>query len=38
MPRILRKIAANELSDLGDTSMLADPTVVDGLIVKRRKP
>lgn len=38
MRRILRKIAANELGDLGDTSTLADPTVVDGLIAKRRKP
>ncbi|MDP3090539.1 MAG: acetate--CoA ligase [Nitrospira sp.] len=37
MRRILRKIAANELDDLGDTSTLADPTVVDALIVKRRK-
>jgi acetyl-CoA synthetase len=38
MRRILRKIAANELDSLGDTSTLADPTVVDGLIAKRRKP
>lgn len=38
MRRILRKIAANELGDLGDTSTLADPTVVDGLIARRRKP
>jgi acetyl-CoA synthetase len=38
MRRILRKIAANELDNLGDTSTLADPTVVDGLIAKRRKP
>ena len=34
MRRILRKIAANEL---GDTSTLSDPTVVEGLIAKRRK-
>ena len=32
MRRILRKIAANELDDLGDTSTLADPTVVDDLV------
>ncbi|MCG6967444.1 MAG: acetate--CoA ligase [Chromatiaceae bacterium] len=32
MRRILRKIAANELENLGDTSTLADPTVVDNLI------
>ena len=38
MRRILRKIAVNELDDLGDTSTLADPSVVDALIAKRRKP
>lgn len=32
MRRILRKIAANELDNLGDTSTLADPAVVDDLI------
>ncbi len=32
MRRILRKIAANELDSLGDTSTLADPAVVDNLI------
>jgi len=32
MRRILRKIAENELSNLGDTSTLADPSVVDDLI------
>ncbi|WP_174493525.1 acetate--CoA ligase [Acinetobacter sp. Marseille-Q1623] len=32
MRRILRKIAANELDSLGDTSTLADPSVVDQLI------
>lgn len=32
MRRILRKIAANELDNLGDTSTLADPSVVDELI------
>ncbi|MEM7100847.1 MAG: acetate--CoA ligase [Pseudomonadota bacterium] len=35
MRRILRKIAANELDNLGDTSTLADPTVVDDLIENR---
>jgi acetyl-CoA synthetase len=36
MRRILRKIAVNELDDLGDTSTLADPSVVDALIAHRR--
>ncbi|WP_058556126.1 acetate--CoA ligase [Thiohalocapsa sp. ML1] len=35
MRRILRKIAANEIDSLGDTSTLADPTVVDDLIENR---
>ncbi len=35
MRRILRKIACNELENMGDTSTLADPTVVDGLIEQR---
>ncbi len=35
MRRILRKIAANEIDALGDTSTLADPTVVDNLIDNR---
>ncbi len=35
MRRILRKVAANEISDLGDTTTLADPSVV-GDIVKNR--
>jgi acetyl-CoA synthetase len=35
MRRILRKIAANELENLGDTSTLADPNVVDNLIQNR---
>jgi len=35
MRRILRKIAANEVDALGDTSTLADPTVVDELIGNR---
>lgn len=35
MRRILRKIAADECDQLGDTSTLADPSVVDALIEKR---
>lgn len=35
MRRILRKIAANEYQQLGDTSTLADPSVVDELIANR---
>ncbi len=35
MRRILRKIAANELDSLGDTSTLAEPAVVDDLIKNR---
>ena len=38
MRRILRKIAAGELDNLGDTSTLADPTVVDNLIANRIQP
>jgi acetyl-CoA synthetase len=36
MRRILRKIAENEFGSLGDTSTLADPSLVDGLIEGRR--
>lgn len=36
MRRILRKIAANDYAQLGDTSTLADPSVVDELIANRR--
>jgi acetyl-CoA synthetase len=36
MRRILRKIAANNYGNLGDTSTLADPGVVDDLIDNRR--
>jgi len=36
MRRILRKVAANELDNLGDTSTLADPAVVDELISNRK--
>jgi len=35
MRRILRKIAANELDDLGDTSTLADPSVMEDLVAGR---
>jgi len=35
MRRILRKIAANDFSELGDTSTLSDPSVVTELIEKR---
>lgn len=36
MRRILRKIAEDEFSNLGDTSTLADPAVVDDLIANRQ--
>jgi acetyl-CoA synthetase len=36
MRRILRKIAESEFGSLGDTSTLADPSVVDDLIEKRK--
>ena len=36
MRRILRKIAENDFSNLGDTSTLADPGVVDDLVENRR--
>ncbi|NOR20522.1 MAG: acetyl-coenzyme A synthetase, partial [Xanthomonadales bacterium] len=35
MRRILRKIAENDYSNLGDTSTLAEPEVVDALIENR---
>ena len=35
MRRILRKIAENELGNLGDTSTLADPSVVEDLVANR---
>ena len=37
MRRILRKIAANEFDNLGDTSTLADPAVVENLIKHRQQ-
>src|SRR5579883_2135070 len=36
MRRLLRKIANNDVSDLGDLTTLADPSVVDALIKERR--
>ena len=35
MRRILRKVAANEIDSLGDTSTLADPSVVESIIENR---
>lgn len=35
MRRILRKVAANDFAQLGDTSTLADPSVVDSIIENR---
>ena len=35
MRRILRKIASNEIDNLGDTTTLADPSVVEELIINR---
>ena len=36
MRRILRKIAANEHGQLGDTTTLADPSVVESLVDNRK--
>ena len=36
MRRILRKIAEGDISNLGDTSTLADPAVVDSLVEGRK--
>ena len=36
MRRILRKIASNDFENLGDTSTLADPSVVDNLVKNRQ--
>jgi acetyl-CoA synthetase len=36
MRRILRKIAENDVGNLGDTSTLADPAVVDSLVKNRQ--
>jgi acetyl-CoA synthetase len=35
MRRILKRVAANDVSDLGDTSTLADPSVVDAIVKNR---
>jgi acetyl-CoA synthetase len=37
MRRILRKIAEDDFSNLGDISTLAEPAVVDDLIANRKK-
>ena len=36
MRRILRKIAANDPGNLGDTTTLADPSVVESLVQNRQ--
>jgi len=36
MRRILRKVAADDFGELGDTSTLADPVVVEDLIENRQ--
>ena len=36
MRRILRKIAEDDFAALGDTSTLADPSVVDDLVANRQ--
>jgi acetyl-CoA synthetase len=38
MRRILRKIAEDAVDQLGDTSTLADPGVVDNLLANRHRP
>ena len=35
MRRILKKVAANDIGNLGDTSTLADPSVVDDIVKNR---
>jgi acetyl-CoA synthetase len=35
MRRILKKIAAGDIANLGDTTTLADPSVVDKLVAER---
>ena len=37
MRRILRKIAENDINTIGDTSTLADPDVVEELIINSRE-
>ncbi len=36
MRRILRKIAEDDFSNLGDTTTLADPSVIDDLVANRQ--
>ena len=36
MRRILKKIASGDVTDLGDTTTLADPTVVQTLVSERQ--
>ena len=36
MRRILKRIAANDVENMGDTTTLADPTVVDTLVEGRQ--
>ena len=36
MRRILRKIAEGDLSNLGDTTTLADPSVVESLVENKQ--
>ena len=36
MRRILRKIAENKINELGDTSTLADPSVVNHLVLNKK--
>ena len=35
MRRILKKVAANDIGDIGDTTTLADPSVVDDIVKNR---
>jgi acetyl-CoA synthetase len=37
MRRVLKKVAANDFKDFGDTSTLADPSVVDTLVENRKQ-
>ncbi len=37
MRRVLKKVAASDFADFGDTSTLADPAVVDDLVANRKK-
>jgi acetyl-CoA synthetase len=37
MRRILRKVASGEIDQLGDTTTLADPSVVDEIVKNRIK-